>query len=293
MKDAMSAVLLTVVVISWGLSWYAMGLQLGEVPPLFSVAYRFLLAALFLIGYLVVSRRFRFIPWQQHGRLFALGFCIFSMNFYCFYVAAEFLPSGMLSVIFATAAIMGAFNQRLFFGKALSVRVLLGAVFGVVGLLLLSWGSISVAGTAEIGVFLVLPFLGTYLFSLGNIVSARLSQDQDLPNVIAYGMVYGTLICVAICLAIGLSFPIPKDPVYLGSLAYLAAIASVVGFLAYLGLVNREGPVRAAYATVLFPIVAMVVSTWFEGFQWTGIAGLGVALALGGTVLVFSKPKTA
>ncbi len=115
------------------------------------------------------------------------------MNYYCFYVAAEFLPSGVLSVIFATAAIMGAFNQRLFFGKALSVRVLLGAVLGVVGLLLLTWGSVSVAGTAEIGVLLVLPFLGTYLFSLGNIVSARLSQDEDLPNVIAHGMVYGTI----------------------------------------------------------------------------------------------------
>jgi len=287
----MSAILLTVVVISWGLSWYAMGLQLGEVPPLVSVTYRFLLSAVLLIGYLVVSRHFRFIPLKQHGKLFALGFCIFSMNYYCFYVAAEFLPSGVLSVIFATAAIMGAFNQRLFFGKALSARVLLGAVFGVVGLLLLSWESIFVAETAETGLFLVLPFLGTYLFSLGNIVSARLSQNDDLSNVIAHGMVYGTVICLTLCLVIDLPFSIPNDLVYLGSLTYLAVIATVLGFVAYLSLVNREGPAQASYATVLFPIVAMLVSTWFEGFQWTVLAILGVALALGGTVLVFSRTK--
>ncbi len=290
MKDAVSAVLLAVVVISWGLSWYPMALQLGDVPPLVSVAYRFLLASILMIGYLLVTRRFRSIPMKQHGKLFALGFCIFSMNYYCFYVSAEFVTSGLLSVIFATAAIMGAFNQRIFFGVALSVRVLLGTIFGVAGLLLLSWESIS---AAKVGVFLVLPFLGTYLFSLGNIVSARLSQDHDLPCVITYGMIYGTIISVVICVALGLPFPIPKDPVYLWSLAYLAAIATALGFVTYLSLVNREGPARAAYATVLFPIVAMLVSTWFEGFQWTGFAVLGFALALGGTVLVFSKPKTA
>ena len=293
MKDATSAVLLTVVVISWGLSWYAMGLQLGEVPPLVSVSYRFLLAAILLIGYLAITRRLRSIPLKYHGKVFALGFCIFSMNYYCFYVSAEFLPSGLLSVIFATAAIMGAFNQRLFFGVALSARVLIGAVSGVVGLLFLSWETIAAVGVAKVGVVLVLPFVGTYLFSLGNIFSAQLSQNHDLPSVVAYGMVYGTIICVALCLVLGLQFSIPSDPVYLGSLAYLAVIATALGFVTYLSLVNREGPARAAYATVLFPIVAMLVSTWLEGFQWTGLAFLGLALALGGTMLVFSKPKTA
>lgn len=293
MKDATSAVLLTVVVISWGLSWYAMGLQLGEVPPLVSVSYRFLLAAILLIGYLAITRRLRSIPLKYHGKVFALGFCIFSMNYYCFYVSAEFLPSGLLSVIFATAAIMGAFNQRLFFGVGLSARILIGAVSGVVGLLFLSWETIAAVGVAKVGVVLVLPFLGTYLFSLGNIFSAQLSQNHDLPSVVAYGMVYGTIICVALCLVLGLQFSIPSDPVYLGSLAYLAVIATALGFVTYLSLVSREGPARAAYATVLFPIVAMLVSTWLEGFQWTGLAFLGLALALGGTMLVFSKPKTA
>lgn len=293
MKDATSAVLLTVVVISWGLSWYAMGLQLGEVPPLVSVSYRFLLAAILLIGYLAITRRLRSIPLKYHGKVFALGFCIFSMNYYCFYVSAEFLPSGLLSVIFATAAIMGAFNQRLFFGVGLSARILIGAVSGVVGLLFLSWETIAAVGVAKVGVVLVLPFVGTYLFSLGNIFSAQLSQNHDLPSVVAYGMVYGTIICVALCLVLGLQFSIPSDPVYLGSLAYLAVIATALGFVTYLSLVSREGPARAAYATVLFPIVAMLVSTWLEGFQWTGLAFLGLALALGGTMLVFSKPKTA
>ncbi|MEX3007119.1 DMT family transporter [Hoeflea sp. TYP-13] len=287
----MSAFLLFVVVISWGLSWYAIGLQLGEVPALVSIAYRFVLAALLLAGLLMVTGRFKPIAWKWHGLLAGLGFCLFSMNFFCFYLAAEFLPSGLLSIIFATAAIMGAFNQRIFFGVRLNRRVLAGAATGIIGLVLLSWDSIT--GPKQNGplFFLALPFLGTYLFSLGNLVSVRLSHDHDLPNIVAHGMAYGAAICIAICLVMGLDFPLPADPVYWGSLVYLSAVASVVAFLTYLSLVNREGPARAAYATVLFPIVAMIVSTVLEGFVWTALASLGVMLALGGTLLVFSRPK--
>ena len=286
----MSALLLFVVVISWGFSWYAIELQLGPVPPLVSVFYRFVLAAALLIALLAVSGRLRFIPWRRHGLLLALGFCLFSMNFFSFYLAAEYFPSGLLSVIFATAAIMGALNQRLFFKKALSGRILMGAVFGVIGLTLLSWDSIDEADVDVPWLYIALPFFGTYLFSLGNILSARLSRDYDLPNLVAHGMVYGALVCFVLCLAAGLPFPMPSGTFYWGSLLYLAGIASVVAFLTYLSLVNREGPARAAYATVLFPIVAMLVSTWLEGFVWTFAAALGLLLALGGTVLVFSRP---
>lgn len=298
----MSALLLFIVVISWGLSWYAMALQLGEVPSLVSVAYRFLLAASLLTGLLVITRKFRPIPWRRHGLLAALGLCLFSMNFFCFYLGTAYMPSGVLSVIFATATIMGAFNQRLFFGVPLSGRVLLGAVLGIGGLALLSWDSIIEAQSAaaqgqgflDRGLLMgiAIPLLGTYLFSLGNILSARLSRDYDLPNIVAHGMIYGALLCVALCLAFRLPFPLPSDAVYWGSLLYLAVMASVVAFLTYLSLVNREGPARAAYATVLFPIVAMLVSTVMEGFVWTAPAFLGVALALGGTVIVFAKLKS-
>ena len=287
----MSALLLGVVVISWGLSWYAIELQLGVVPPLVSIFYRFLLAAMLLIGLLALSGRLRLIPLARHGRLLGLGVCLFSMNFFCFYLAAEILPSGLLSVIFATAAIMGALNQRLFLGRPLSGRVLAGATFGVVGLTLLSWDSVVQADGGGSLLLLALPFLGTYLFSLGNLLSAQLSRDHDLPNLVAHGMVYGAIVCLAICLAAGLPFPLPGDPVYWGSLLYLSGLASVVAFLTYLTLVNREGPARAAYATVLFPIVAMLVSTWLEGFVWTLWAAAGLLLALSGTALVFSGPK--
>ena len=78
---------------------------------------------------------------------------------------------------------------------------------------------------------------------------------------------------------------------YIGSLLYLAIPGSVIGFTAYLTLVGRMGPERAAYCTVLFPLVALNISAVVEGYQWTPPALLGLLLVMLGNVLVFRKPK--
>ena len=75
------------------------------------------------------------------------------------------------------------------------------------------------------------------------------------------------------------------------SLLYLAVFATVAGFWTYLTLIGRIGPGRAAYATVLFPIVALALSTWFEDFQWTALAAAGVVLVLVGNAIIRTKPS--
>lgn len=288
----MSLILLLVVVLAWGFSWYGIILQVNVgLDPIVTVAYRFILAAIVLLAGLGLTGRLRAIPARDHPWVFALGFCLFSMNYFCFYTAAAYLPSGLLSVIFATAAIMGVFNQWLILRRGLDRRVLIAAPAGVLGLGLLLWPEISAAGAFNWWA-VILPVCGTYLFSLGNLVSARLSARHDLPVVVAYAMAYGAAICVALSLLGGSAIFLPADPVFWGALVFLAIVSSIVAFLAYLHLVNREGPARAAYATVLFPIVAMGVSAVMEGYAWTIWSSLGLALALGGTVAVFSRAKT-
>lgn len=286
----MSYLLLAAVVFAWGFSWYAIILQVGEASALVSVAYRFMLAAAAMCAGLVVTGRWRLIPLCDQKWLAVLGICLFSVNFVCFYVAALYLPSGILSVVFATAAIFGAINARLFLGKPLEGAVLIAALLGLAGLALLLSPEInrSEAGRAPWWA-IALPFFATYLFSIGNIVSARLSQSHTLPNIVGQGMAWGALVLVILCLALGEDFVLPASPVYWGGMVYLALVSSVLAFLTYLTLVNRVGTARASYATVLFPIVAMMVSTWAEGYQWTQLSVLGLSMALGGTYLTFAR----
>jgi len=56
--------------------------------------------------------------------------------------------------------------------------------------------------------------------------------------------------------------------------------------------VGRLGPERAAYCTVLFPLVALAISAVVEDYRWTPPALLGLALVMAGNVLVFRKPAS-
>ena len=59
-------------------------------------------------------------------------------------------------------------------------------------------------------------------------------------------------------------------------------------------MVRKIGPDRAAYSSVMVPIIAMTLSTLFEGYRWSALAGLGAVLALGGMLVALGgKPKVA
>lgn len=66
------------------------------------------------------------------------------------------------------------------------------------------------------------------------------------------------------------------------------AIGSVIGFFSYLSLVARIGPPRAAYVTVVSPIIALAASTFLEAYAWTPLAILGVPLILAGNFVIFA-----
>ncbi len=102
----------------------------------------------------------------------------------------------------------------------------------------------------------------------------------------AWGMFYGTAWLTLIALATGARFAIEATAPYLISLVWLAAGSSVAAFLAYLTLLKRIGAGRAGFATVLFPVVALVISSVFEDYRWSLASFIGVALVAAGNVAV-------
>lgn len=187
MKPGLPAPLLFVlVVVSWGFSWYAIKLQLGDVDPSVSVFWRFFLAALFLGAGLLVSRRLEWVHLNLHPRLAFMGMTLFSMNFLVFYHATEHIASGVVSVIFAGAALFIALFEFLLFHKPPSARIVIGGMAGMIGLGILFSGSI--AGNQVLQPQgLTLAVIGTCLFSIGNIVSSRLPEGVHFPSARCHG----------------------------------------------------------------------------------------------------------
>ena len=287
----LSLYLLTVLI--WGTTWIALKLQLGEVAIAASIAYRFALAAAVLFAVLLLSGRLQKL--DKRGQLICLaqGLCLFCINFMCFYTASQWIPSGLVAVIFSTATLWNAINARLFFKQKIAANVLAGGALGLGGLALLFWPELAgQEASRETLLGIGLALIGTLCFSAGNMLSS-LQQKAGLKPLTtnAWGMLYGALMLVAICLVSGTPFGFEWNTRYVGTLLYLAIPGSVIGFTAYLTLVGRMGPERAAYCTVLFPVVALNISVFVEGYQWTAPALFGLLLVMLGNVLVFRKAK--
>lgn len=274
-------------VLLWGTTWIAIHFQLGEVPVLVSAFYRFAVAGMLFLPALMLLRRVQATDMRDHGFFLLQGGCLFSLNFICFYTASQYIVSGLISVVFSAAILFNALNNRLLWKERAERSVYLAALLGIAGLVLLFRDSIAGGAfdrNAALG--LGLSVLGTYFFSLGNMVSVRHTKRGLKPwTSSAYAMIYGALILLACVLATGTEWKLDTSPRYLGSLLYLAIPGSILGFTAYLSLVGRIGANRAAYATVLFPIVALSLSAWFEGYEWTATSFAGLSLVLLGNTV--------
>lgn len=281
-------------VLIWGSTWIGIKLQLGVVDPMVSVAYRFALAAIILLAWC----HFRKLPMKftrtDHFFIGLQGIFLFAMNYLLFYIAELYIASGLAAVIFSTILLMNMINGALFLRSPIDSKVIVGGGLGLVGIVLVFSPEISSFTIENHGLRgILLCIAATYLASLGNILSAR-NQKCKLPVVQtnAYGMAYGAIIMLTLALITGKSFSIEISAVYLGSLVYLSIFGSIIAFGCYLTLIGSIGADRAAYATLLFPLVALAISTVWEGYHWSTSAICGVALILCGNLLMLQRAKS-
>lgn len=277
-----------VTVLIWGSTWLAIKFQLGVVPPELSVAYRFLLASLLLFGFIGVRRlRLRF-PVRAHAFIAVQGLFLFCLNYILVYLAEIHVASGLVAVLFSSIIFFNVMFGALFLKSPVRLRVLLGGIVGVLGLVFIFWSELSgldLNSTKALG--LTLALIGAASASLGNIVSAR-NQRDNLPVVQtnAYGMLYGAGFMFLFAALRGAELTLDASAGYLGSLLYLAVFGSAVAFGSYLTLLGRIGADRAAYVNVLFPIIALMLSALFEGLTLNTLQLAGAALVLSGNAIV-------
>jgi drug/metabolite transporter (DMT)-like permease len=289
----MNLVLYLAVVLIWGTTWIALKWQLGPVPIPLSIAYRFALAAIVLFALLAWKRQLVRPRGKAAGLVLVQGLCLFCINFVCFLNASRTLPSGLVAVVFSTSTLWNALFARVFLGRRIAPQVLAGGAFGLAGLCLLFWPELA-GHAADAGILTGFGWAlaGTLCFSSGNLLSAALQARGLQPaQTNAWGMAFGAGVLVAWCIATRQPFVFDPSARYVGALLYLAIPGSVIGFTAYLTLVGRLGPERAAYCTVLFPIVALNVSAALEGYHWTAMGLCGLVLVILGNLLVFKRPK--
>ena len=279
----------------WGTTWLAIKSQLGVVEPEVSVAWRFALASLILLGWCLL----RGIPLRfggrDHGRLALLGLLLFGLNYVLVYRSEQHLTSGLVSVLFAFLVFWNLLGARLFFRAPAPRAVILGAVLGVAGVGLLFWPEVtSLRAGPDQGLGIALAMAATVVASAGNLYSQRVfaSGIAVVPGT-AVAMGYAALAVMGYCTVMRVPFAFDPKPAYVLSLIYLSLLGSVVAFVSFLTVLKRIGAGRSGYIAAVIPVVAMLASTLFEGYRWSAAALAGLVLVLAGTVLVLTVKERA
>jgi drug/metabolite transporter (DMT)-like permease len=277
-----------VVTLIWGSTWLVIKTQLGVVPPSWSVTWRFLVAGLVMAGVCLVSGKRLRLSRQGHGFALVIGIMQFSLNFNLVYRAEAHLASGLVALTFALLIIPNAVLSALFLGTRITRGFAIGSALGIAGLALVFARDILAPGAngGEIALGLALAIAAVVCAGIANVMQAsRIGRAQPLEAGLAWAMGYGTIINAGVALAISGPPVFDASPAYVAGVAYLGIIASALAFSLYYALIREIGAARAAYTSVIIPLVAMALSTAFEGYVWSPLAVAGAFLALAGLVV--------
>jgi drug/metabolite transporter (DMT)-like permease len=278
----------------WGSTWIVIRDQIGSVPPQWSVAYRFVLAAIAMA--LVAKWKGQSLKMDRGGLIAALviGVTQFSLNFNSVYMAERFITSGVVATVFALLLIPNSLLAWAFLGQKPNARFLWAGLVAVAGVALLFIHELRISPLSgrDIAIGLAFTLAGLLGASSANVYQAgEEARRHPLLALLAWSMAIGAVI--DICLAFAVAGP-PVFEARLGYWAgviYLALFGSVLCFALYFPVVRKIGPGKAAYSSVLVPVIAMSLSTVFENYQWSPLAIAGAALSLGGMLLALARRR--
>ncbi len=281
------AIPFVVVALIWGSTWYVITGQIAAVPPSWSIAYRFAMATPAMFALALAMRQSLRMPGIGHALALLIGITQFCGNFNFVYRAEQHLTSGVVAVMFGMLMVPNALLGRWWLGQQVTRRFLIGSLVAIAGIALLLLHEARVArldGNVLLGVALAVG--GIMSASISNVAQANsVGRAQPMMTLLAFSMLYGTLCDTALAWTLAGPPVLPASPSFWSGTAWLALAGSVVTFPLYYGLVRAIGPGRAAYNGVLVIVIAMLISTFIEGYQWSLLAVAGATLGTGGMII--------
>ena len=279
----------------WSSTWIVIKDQLGAVPPVWSVSYRFLIASAVMLLIARLGGSGLRLGRGGHGLAALLGLLQFVVNYNCVYIAELYITSGLAAVVFALLVVPNALLARLCFGAPVTARFALGSAVAMAGVALLFVQEIRLATAAPQAVLagLGLTLVAVLAASIANVMQlAEGMKTRSVAAMLGWAMLYGGLADAAFAWATaGPPVVEPRAGYWIG-LLYLSVVASSLAFWLYYRIIRAIGPARAAYSSVLIPIVAMILSTLFENYRWSPLALAGGVLGVTGLVIALRAGRT-
>lgn len=272
-----------IVTLIWGSTWLVIRDQISAVPASWSVTYRFSIAAIGMFALTLIMRQSLRLDALAMRWTFLLGGLQFGLNFNFVYAAEKYITSGLVAVIFALLIVPNALLGKWWLGRNFGRSFLVGSIIACIGVALLmvqEYRSAPVGGT-EVVIGFALALAAVMCASVSNVVQGLPAMNRyPTTAILSWSMLWGALANTIWSWASFGPPVIETRSVYLGGLFYLGIVGSVFTFPLYFKLIRDIGPGKAAYTSVLIPVVAMLLSTLFEDYEWTMLAAGGAAFVV-------------
>jgi len=276
----------------WGSTWLAITFQYGTVPATASVAYRFLLSGAVMLLWCAYRRIPLRLPLHQALWIALQGGLMFGLGYMLVYEAERHISSGLVAVLNSSMVAFNLIGARLAFGRRIDGKSALGAMLGILGIVLVFWPELSEVRGKEALHGALCAILAAICASTGNMVAQRNREAQvPLLPTIGYGMLVGGGLALLTTVATGQPVVFDTRPSYLLSLAYLSCFGSILAFAAYLTLLGRIGAARSGYIAVAVPVLALLLSSRFEHYAWHTVTVCGIAVAIVGNVIMLADVR--
>jgi drug/metabolite transporter (DMT)-like permease len=293
-----TSVLFIIASLIWGSTFWAITLQLGEVPPSVSVVYRFALASATLFAICMMRGHKLQLPWRTQKWLMLQGMAIFGLSYICTYQAEEVVVSGLVAVLFALMVFWTPLLGHLFHGTPIAPRTWSAGAAATCGVALLfyhsiatAWQDVQLGGSGKFLLGVVLALVATIASSAGSIVVGKIrEQSGNVMLTTAWSMLWGTLLVALYTVLTGQRFVAPPTLTYTLGLIYLSLFGSVIAFLAYFTLINRIGPQKAVYIGVITPVLSVLLSIQLENYRPGPVEFLGMVLCLASVAWALRAP---
>nr|WP_264938802.1 EamA family transporter [Sphingomonas caeni] len=276
------------VTLIWGSTWLVIKDQLHTVPPSWSVTYRFIVAGIAMLVW--AAMRKERLGLDARGMLFAaaLGVTQFVLNYNLVYVSEQYITSGVVAVVYALLLVPNAILARIFLGQRMGAQLTVGSAIAIAGvaLLFVHEARLDGAETHDVVLGIAIAFGGVLFASIANVMQAtRTSKAYPMATMLGWAMLLGAALDGAWSLATVGAPVIEWRLGYWAGILYLGVLGSAVAFNLYFKLIQAIGPAKAAYTGVAIPVIAMILSTLFEGYRWSWIAAGGTVLVVAGLVV--------
>lgn len=227
---------------------------------------------------------------DARGLVFAtcLALAQFVLNFNFVYRAEQHITSGVVAVCYALLLVPNALLARAFLRQRMGRQLLVGSAIAMAGVALLFVHEVRLSerGADAVLLGIGIAMAGVLSASVANVMQAtETSKAYPMATMLGWAMLIGAAVDAGFAWATAGPPAFETRPGYALGILYLGVLGSAVSFTLYFALIRTIGPAKAAYTSVLIPVIAMAFSTLLEGYRWSWLAVGGVVLVVAGLVL--------